>query len=168
MAKGSEELLMILGYTLLFAAMVPTLMSTPKVTWALLPTWLVMTGYVASILKSGTPSDERSRRYEETAMLVWLAHYTIAIIWPLPLHWYDSLVIFALLASKTTFSGSMLMTAYYVISAASYAESRDVLQISGRCILAGASGIVAWKSRPISPLTVENTPIVGEIGDLVV
>ena len=148
MTKPTKELLTILGYALLFAALVPTLVNTPTVTWALLPTWLIMTGYVASILKEATEDTTRSRRYEETVLLVWLTYYTIAIIWPLPMHWWDALVIFALLFSRTTFSGSLLMAAYYMISAASYAGSADALQVSGRCILAGVSAGVAWQSRP--------------------
>jgi hypothetical protein len=148
MTKTTEELLTILGYTLLFAALVPQVVNAPEVTWALFPTWLVMTGYVASILKGGTEDETRARRYEETVMLVWLTYYALAIIWPLPMHWYDSLVIFALLFSRTTFSGSVLMAAYYMISAAAYAGSADALQVSGRCILAGVSVGAAWRSRP--------------------
>lgn len=128
--------LMAVAYALIMSATIPALAEYDTFTFALVPVWLVLVGYSASIMKSLTPSEKSAKDLAHVAWLAWFTYYLLAIMLPLPMHWYDALVIMSLLISPENLVGSPLMAAYYVLSAATYLEQQDALQVSGRIILA--------------------------------
>ena len=140
-AITTVEMLGAIAYVLLLAASIPSLAasSATGINWALLPTWLLMTGYTASILKNLSP-DKRSKRYANVVWLVWFTYYTLAIIWPFPLAWYDGLAMMALLLPPGGLEASALMGVYYVMSGVKYLGHGDSLQVSARSILVVVMG----------------------------
>lgn len=147
---SSTELLTAVAYVLLLAANIPLVAQYKEFGWALVPLWLIMTGYTASILKSVTRDKERSKRYAGVVWLVWVTYYTLAVMWPLPLHWYDALVVSALFAVDKSLLSSGLLATYYTFSAAAYAKAGDALQVTGRvlltCLMAQAT-VVAYQEQ---------------------
>lgn len=130
------------AYTLILIATIPLLAQYKTATWALLPTWLVMTGYTAAILKSATddPTDPNlSKRFGEVVWLTWLTYYTLVLVWPLHMHWYEAFVVLSLFAYPDKYVTPALLTVYYMFSTATYLEVGDALQVAGRGILAGVA-----------------------------
>lgn len=133
-----ERTLTAFAYGLLLLAMLPAFTAFRSIGWALAPAWIIATTYVASMLKSMT-SGEASERLDEVTTMLYITYYAIALVWPLPLHWYDALVPTALFA-KGSALGNSLFALYYAVTAASYAGHAEVLQVMGRAILAVITG----------------------------
>ena len=126
--------LLAVAYTLLLVATLPKIASS-ELSWALVPGWLMMVGYSASILKSLARDEKQSKKLAKVVWLAWVIYYALAIIWPLPMHWYDSLVVLSLLLMPDNMTGSALMAVYYLCSAAEYMHQQDALQVAARAIL---------------------------------
>lgn len=138
---ATKQLLAAFAYALLMAATVPLLAAHAEVSWGMLPLWLIMTGYTASVLKNLSSEEDQAKRYLHVVWLSWFTYYTIALVWPLPMHWYDSFAVLALVSAPDSLMGGVLMTGYYLLTTASYAEKGNALQVSGRGILLVLSAI---------------------------
>lgn len=134
-----KEALMAVAYTLILAATIPNLATYDSFNWGLVPIWFMLVGYSAAIMKSLTPSEKSAKKLARVVWVAWIAYYSLAVVWPLPLHWYDSLVIVSLLITPDDLTSSAFMAVYYAMSAASYLEKQDALQVSGRIILAAVT-----------------------------
>lgn len=152
MAKSAKDYLMIFAYVLLLAAVVPTLAQYDRPTWALVPIWLVLVGYSASILKAATNDTSRKERYGNVVMIAWLTYFTMAIMWPLPMHWYEALVVLSFLPSTGLVSNGLLM-AYYMFSAVSYLDKAEALQFSARAILSAVAAVATAHEMVTAPTT---------------
>ena len=126
--------LLAVAYTLILAATIPTIASS-DVSWALVPLLLAVVGYSGSILKALAPDEKQAKKLAKVVWLAWVIYYSLAVIWPLPMHWYDSLVILSLLLMPDNMTGSALMAVYYLFSAAEYMHQQNALQVAGRVIL---------------------------------
>jgi hypothetical protein len=135
---SSAKLMTALGYGLIVAGIVPTLAAFHALTWAIVPVWLMLTGYTASILKSLSTDHDRSKRFGDVVLLAWTSFFAIAVMWPrdVHVHWYDSLVLFSIMAYPDPVVPAALLTAYYALSASSHMQRGEVLQVAGRGILA--------------------------------
>lgn len=140
-----SSVLMACAYVLLIVTTVSSLSGYSDFSWELVPTWLVLAGYSASVLKSLGTTKESKERYEQVTLLAWFTYYTLCIIWPFPLHWYDGLAMASLFV-RGQFLGNALMSAYYAITAAAYAD--DALQVSARLLLVGLSSHAALQTMP--------------------
>lgn len=135
-----------LAYSLILIATIPLLAQYKTLTWALVPTWLVMTGYAASIMKSASTDPKQSKRFGEVVWLTWLTYYALVLVWPLHMHWYEGLVVLALFAYPDKLVTPALLTAYYMLSTATYLEVGDAMQVAGRGILAGVAAVQLWEA----------------------
>lgn len=133
MALDTRHVLMALAYALLFVASIPSLAAFEGFEWAVAPIWLALVGYSASVLKNLSDGDT-SERFERVVWLSWMTYYTLCVVWPFPLHWYDSLPMVALFLEKSTLRDAML-TLYYAFSASTYMGHGDAMQVSGRLLL---------------------------------
>lgn len=134
---------MALGYATVLAGVVPVLAAYSEVSWKMGATLLLVTGYALSIVKALSPTDEQKKRATRAALAVWLTYYSAAVMLPLPLHWYDVLVVMSLLVGDDYVAATMLVF-YYLFSAAHYMGERQALQVAGRTILlAVAASVVA-------------------------
>lgn len=131
-----EYLLLGVAYTLLLVATLPDLAQYDSLRWELVPVWLILVGYASSIMRYTLASSEtEEKRLARVTWLAWIAYYSLAIVWPLPMHWYDALIITALLISPEDLKSSALVALYYLFSAATAMKEQDVLQVCGRLIL---------------------------------
>jgi len=122
-----------MAYTLLFVASIPNLAAFEGFEWAVVPIWLALVGYSASVLKNLTTEDT-SKKFERVVWLSWMTYYSLCVVWPFPLHWYDSLAMVSLFLEKSALSNFML-TVYYAFSASTYMGHGDAMQVSGRLLL---------------------------------
>lgn len=129
-----ENALLALAYVLLLASVAPGLAAYDSPTWAAVPTMLVVAGYSAAVLKNFSAKEE-GKRLERVQWLAWVVYYTLSIVWPLPMHWYDSLVIITLITMPDNLRGSVLMAVYYLLSGADAMAANNVLQTCGRGLL---------------------------------
>jgi hypothetical protein len=149
-----HKILAVFAYLLLIAAVLPKLARYDQLTWALVPVWLIATGYVSAILKTAAPDQRTSKKFEAVTWLVWLSYFVLAIVWPLHMHWYDSLVTLALFATPGSGLMNGLMCAYYVLSASGYLVEQNALQVMGRSVLAALAATATantWPSEADGP-----------------
>ena len=139
---SSMAAMSILAYVLLICATAPKL-ATCQGTWAVLPVWLVLAGYVASICKSVTSEKEKADRYAQAAWFAYMSYFLLKLVWPFPMHWFDAVATMALLLERGTPESYALLAMYYTAGAAVYAGDGDPLQVTGRGILALVSSIAA-------------------------
>lgn len=123
-----------LAYVLLIGANVHLLTAHDTWSWAIVPTWLLMTGYAASLLKN-LAADQRAKTLERVAWLTRIVFFSTALLWPLPLQWYDIFLLVSLLVTPGHMRGSVAMVMYYLFSSAAYLAKEDVLQVCGRGLL---------------------------------
>lgn len=144
----TTKAVMALGYGAVLAAVVPTLAAYDEVSWAMGATLLMVTGYSLSIVRALSPTSEQFARARRALLVVWLTYYALAISLPLPLHWYDSLVVMSLLVEDDYVAASLLVF-YYAFSAAAYMGKQDALQAAGRAVLlaVSASAVAAQYNR---------------------
>lgn len=145
MGPNSLAAMTTLAYVLLICATVPQLV-TYEGTWAVVPVWLLLTGYVAAISKAVTHDKVEAERYAQAFRFALLLFFVMKLLWPFPMHWFDGVATLALLLSDgaseaDTTGSSMLMAVYYVAAAAGYAG--DPLQVMGRGLMALVSYIAA-------------------------
>ena len=141
MGPNSVTAVSILAYVLLICATVPQLV-TYEGTWALLPVWLLLTGYVAAISKTVTLDKVEADRYAQASRFAFLSYFVMKLLWPFPMHWFDGVATLALLfESESDNAGSSVMAVYYLAAAATYAG--DPLQVTGRLLLALTAYIAA-------------------------
>jgi hypothetical protein len=134
-----EEALLALAYGLLLLATLPSLAQFGTSSWAVVPVWLVLVGYAGSVLRYTAPSEQEAKRRARVVWLAWVFYYALAVVWPLPLHWYDVLVIASLIITPDTLKSSPPMALYYLLTAATYMQQQDALQVAGRLLLAGVT-----------------------------
>jgi hypothetical protein len=130
--------LALLAYSLLVVATVPALVASQG-TWAVVPLWLSLAGYVSSMLRVSSKDEAQAKRYADAAWVAYMSNFVFKVFWPMPMHWYDALAAHALLMEPGSHAASLLLAFYYAASAAGYATDGDVLQICGRAILAVAT-----------------------------
>lgn len=153
-----EYVLLAVAYTLLLVATLPDLMQYDSVRWELVPVWLVTVGYASSIMRyTLARSDQEERRLARVAWLAWISYFTLAIVWPLPMHWYDALIITALLISPDDLRSSALVALYYLFGSATAITEQNVLQLCGRLLLAGITAVGAARSLQQRPSHTETT-----------
>lgn len=133
MAPDLHKSLMAFAYTLIFVAVLPSLASYDSFSWAVVPVWIAVVGYSSSILKNLSDGDS-AKRFEKVVWLAWITYYSLCLVWPFPLHWYDSLIVATLFLESGALSNALLTT-FYLFSAAKYMEHGDALQVSGRMLL---------------------------------
>lgn len=156
---SKTEALTVLAYVLLLTATVPVLAQYESAqsgfAWAMIPVCLVLTGYTASIMKAVAPEKDDAKRFDHVVWLTWTTFYTLSLIWPLPLHWYDVLAITALIAQRDNALGASLLALYYLLSAHTYMGKGDALQVCGRLILLGvmSSSAYSFALAPEPPQT---------------
>lgn len=158
-------ILSVLAYTLILVALLADMAMHERFSWAVFPLVVAIVGYLASLLKSVSTEKDQKERFKVLALLAWITYYTIAIVWPLPMHWYDGLVVLALFEwPRDTIVLAMLLV-YYVASASTHMSKGEVLQVCGRGILAGVCAYelrVNWESkapaRPSPPPAVVEPP----------
>lgn len=131
----SANLLTAFAYMLLLSATAPKLAHFSGLEWGMLPIWLILVVYVASILKNMSPKDQ-NKRFDKVVVLALFAYFAVCLVWPFPLAWYDSLLCLSLFASGGIV-GHALQGAYYLLSAASYLRDDSIVQASARLILVG-------------------------------
>ena len=131
----SHQVLMALAYALLFVATVPALDRHEGFAWALLPIACALVGHSASVLKNLSTSKESKSRFDQVAWLAWIVFYSVCLVWPFTVQWFDILVVAALFLEASLFRDSLLIV-YYSISASHYMEHGNVLQVVGRLLLA--------------------------------
>lgn len=139
---ASINVMSVVAYALLICAAAPQL-ATCQGTWAVLPLWLVLTGYVASMCKSVAPDKQQAERYAQAAWLAYMSYFVLKLVWPFPMHWFDAVATMALLLERGTPESYSLLAVYYTAGAAMYAGRGDPLQVTGRGILALVSSIAA-------------------------
>lgn len=132
---SGANLLTAFAYLLLLGATAPKLAHFTGFEWAMLPIWLVMVVYVASILKNLSTKD-RKERFDRVMMLALFAYFAVCLVWPFPLEWYDSLLLLSLFAADTVV-GKALQGVYYFVSAATYMQDNNIVQTSARLIITG-------------------------------
>lgn len=135
--RSPRTALLVVAYVLLLCAVVPAFTRYKTPSWGLVPLWLVLTGHTLNLMRYGTPDDREAKRFETAALFVWLAFYMIAIMWPLPMHWFDALFVLSLFLDRSSPFGLAMISAYYLFSLAYYASLYEPFQVSARGILAG-------------------------------
>lgn len=128
-----QDMLLALAYSLLLVANLVALSGFPDGSWAVVPIWLLLAAYSASILKALT-TGEQTKKFGHVSLLAFFVFYVSTVVWPQPLHWYDALPALTLFARDTSLS-SVLLSVYYLFSASTYATTGDVLQVCGRALL---------------------------------
>lgn len=149
MPVTAGNVLMALGYATVLAATVPKLAAQDELSWHTGAFLLLVIAHSLSITKSLSPTYEQKKRVTRALLVVLLAYYTLAVMLPLPLHWYDVLVIMSLLVGDDYVAATLLVF-YYLFSAAHYMDKQEALQVSGRTILlaVAASNVVSEYNKP--------------------
>lgn len=147
-----DYLLLTLAYVLLLVAALPDLAQYDTLRWELVPVWLVLVGYATSIMRYGVAKNEQDeRRLARVAWLAWITYYSLAIVWPLPMNWYDALIITALLVSPDDLKSSALVALYYLLGSATAMKNQQVVQLCGKLLLAtvtAAGAVQSMQKRP--------------------
>lgn len=142
-----EYLLLGVAYTLLLVAALPELAKYDSLRWELVPVWLMLVGYAASLMRyTIAKTDQEERRLARVSWLAWITYFSLAIIWPLPLHWYDALIITALLISPEDLRSNALVALYYLLGSATAMQDGAVLQLCGKLLLASVTAVGAARS----------------------
>lgn len=142
-----EYLLLGIAYTLLLVAALPELAQYDSLRWELVPVWLMLVGYASSVMRyTLARSDAEERRLARVAWLAWITYFSLAIIWPLPLKWYDVLIISALLISPEDLKSSALVAVYYLLGSATAMHDGKVLQLCGKLLLSAVTAVGAART----------------------
>lgn len=142
-----DNVLLGVAYALLLVAALPDLMQYDSVRWELVPVWLVLVGYASSFMRyTLARTDAEERRLARVTWLAWITYFTLAIVWPLPMHWYDALIITALLISPDDLKSSALVALYYLLGSATAVQEQKALQLCGKLLLAGVTAVGAARS----------------------
>lgn len=139
LSKPTLAAISVVAYTLLITAAVPNV-ARHQGTWALLPVWLLLVGYVSQISKHVSDTEEEFDRYARTAWLAYLCYFVVKLVWPYDMHWYEVLAVLALFLESGSQPNVALLLVYYVCGAVTYASEPNVLQVLGRSLLALAAG----------------------------
>lgn len=123
------------GYMLLITATIPTLASFDGFGWAVVPVWLSLAGFSGSVLKNLSTTNDSKKKLEQAVWLIWMTYYALCLVFPFPLHWYDSLAMLSLFLPGTIFANSMMML-YYIMTAHAYMGAENALQVAGRLLVA--------------------------------
>lgn len=142
-----EYLLLGVAYSLLLAAALPELARYDSLRWELVPLWLALVGYASSIMRyTIAKTDQQERRLARVSWLAWITYFSLAIVWPLPMHWYDILIITALLTSPEDLKSNALVAVYYLLGSATAVHEGNALQLCGKLLLAAVTAVGAARS----------------------
>ena len=134
-----RNLVLVFAYLLLLSATAPKLAHYSGFAWGMVPVWLVLVAYVASVFKNLSTKD-RKEHFDKVMLLALLTYFAVCLVWPFPLKWYDSLLFLSLFAGST-FVGQSLQMAYYMMSAASYMHKNKIVQVSARLLIVAALAV---------------------------
>lgn len=153
---SQTDALMALGYALMLGLTVPKLAAYDGgFEWAMVPLWILLVLYSSATLKSLSPKEHKDR-LEQVIVLSLTAYFTMRIVWPFDMSWYESLIVCAILV-RGQFLGYSLMAAYYAISATTSMHHLAPVEATVRMLLAAVFGSMAMQKWPAAPPTAPPT-----------
>lgn len=128
-------LLSAFAYGLLAASTFPKLFEHDGFSWTLIPIWLALAAYIASIMKWVSRDKDQSKKFAQVVWLLWGTYYILSFTVFRTAKWYEVFVMLSLVAWPQKGLTTALLAVYYAFSASSALDAGDALQVAARGIL---------------------------------